>query len=279
MIRRLLPAAAAVLLAAAALAAGALAGGRSPGVSMGWDGIATPAGEFRYVTLPAGRNMVLAAVRVDTGRVVRFRALRGGFGVPLVTFDGTAGGLSLDGRTLVLGQRPGKAPAAETRFAVLTTESFRIRRVFALRGDFSFDALSPDGRLLYLIEHVPAQDASRYRVRAYDLAAGRLLARVIADKREGTDDMAGYPMVRATSADGAWVYTLYRNDAGSPFVHALDARNAAAVCIDLPWQGSQDRLSNARLALSAGGKSLVLRYRSGTEAAVIDTTTFRIRVV
>ena len=277
MIRRLLPAAAAGLLAAA-LTAGALAGGRSPGVSMGWDGIAAPGGELRYVTLPAGRNTVVAAVRLDTGRVVRFRALRGGFGVPLVAFDGTAGGLSLDGRTLVLGQRPGKAPAAETRFAVLTTESFRIRRVFALRGDFSFDALSPDGRLLYLVEHVPAQDASRYRVRAYDLAAGRLLARVIADKREGTQVMAGYPMARATSADGVWVYTLYRNDAGSPFVHALDARNAAAVCIDLPWQGSQDRLSDARLALSADGKSLVLRYASGKEAAAIDTTTFRVRV-
>ena len=184
----------------------------------------------------------------------------------------------MDGRTLVLGQRPGNGLAPATRFAVLSTRSFRIRRAFTLRGDFAFDALSPDGRLLYVIEHVSAQDASRYRVRAYDLAAGRLLARVIADKREGTQVMAGYPIARATSADGGWIYTLYRNDAGSPFVHALDARNAAAVCIDLPWQGSQDRLSGARLALSADGKSLDLRYGSGKEAAAIDTTTFRVRV-
>ena len=278
MIRRLLPAAAGGLLAAAAFAAGALAGGPSPGVSLGWDGIAAPTVGLRYVTLPAGRNTVVAAVRVSDGRVVRFRALRGSFGVPLVTFDGTAGGLSLDGRTLVLGQPPGNGLAPATRFAVLTTGSFRIRRVFALPGDFAFDALSPDGRLLYLIEHVSMQDIWRYRVRAYDLAAGRLLARVVADKREGTQVMAGFPVARATSSDGGWVYTLYRNDSGSPFVHALDARNAAAVCIDLPWQGSQDRLSGARLALGAGGKSLVLRYKSGKEAAVIDTTTFRVRM-
>ena len=279
MIRRLVPAAAAGLLAAGALTAGALAGGPSPGVSLGWDGIAAPDAGLRYVTLPAGRNTVVAAVRVADGRVVRFRALRGSFGVPLVAFDGTAGGLSLDGRTLVLGQPPGNGRAPATRFAVLTTQHFRILRSFTVPGDFAFDALSPDGRLLYLIEHVSAQDVWRYRVRAYDLAAGRLLERVVADKREGTQVMAGYPVARAASVDGRWVYTLYGNGAGSPFVHALDARNAAAVCIDLPWQGSQDTLSGARLVLSADRTSLVLRYKSGKEAAVIDTTTFRARVV
>ena len=278
MIRRLLPAAVAGLLAATAFAAGALAdGGPSPGVSIGWDGIATPGGELRYVTLPAGRNTVVVAVRLDGGRVVRFRALRGSFGVPLVAYDGTTGGLSVDGRTLVLGQGPRGGLAPATRFAVLNTRNFRIRRAFTLRGDFAFDALSPDGRLLYLIEHVSAQDFSRYRVRAYDLGAGRLLARVIADKREGTRVMAGYPVARATGADGSWAYTLYRNDGGSPFVHALDTRRGQAVCIDIPWRGSQDRLSSMRLALSPDGRRLALRSQSGEEAAVIDTTTFEVR--
>lgn len=277
MIRRLLPTTLAGIFAAAALAPGALSGGGpSPGVSAGWDGIAAPGGELRYVTLPAGDKTVVAAVRLDGGRVVRFRTLGGRFGVPFVAFDRTPGGLSLDGRTLVLGQRQRNGLAAATRFAVLSTATLRMQQAFTLRGDFAFDALSPDGRVLYLIEHVSAQDFSRYRVRAYDLTAGRLLARVIADRREGTQVMGGSPVTRVASADGGWVYTLYRNDAASPFVHALDARKGEAVCIDLPWQGSQDGLSHMRLVLSPDGRRLALRSGSGKEAAVVDTTTLRI---
>ena len=277
MIRRLLPTTLAGLCAAAALAPGALAGGGpSPGVSAGWDGIAAPCGELRYVTLPAGASTVVAAVRLDGGRVVRFRTLGGRFGVPFVAFDRTPGGLSQDGRTLVLGQRQRNGLAAASRFAILSTATLRLQQAFTLRGDFAFDALSPDSRVLYLIEHVSAQDFSRYRVRAYDLTAGRLLARVIADKREGTQVMSGSPVTRVASSDGGSVYTLYRNDGASPFVHALDARRGEAVCIDLPWQGSQDGLSHMRLVLSPDGRRLALRTGSGKEEAVVDTTTFRV---
>ena len=44
----------------------------------------------------------------------------------------------------------------------------------------------------------------------------------IADKTQKGWVMQGWPTARATTADGRWVYTLYSNPGGYPFVHALD---------------------------------------------------------
>ena len=74
---------------------------------------------------------------------------------------------------------------------------------------------------------------------------------------------------RLASTDGRWVYTLYRQDGGYPFVHALDAVSRTAVCIGIPWQGNQDPLGEATLVL-AGGKLLI--SASGRQFA-IDTET------
>lgn len=265
-------------LAGAVLAAGALAdgGGPSPGAVQGAAGVVAPSGAVRYVALPAGPRTAVAAVRVRGGEVLRSGALRGDWGVPVVTWDGTTGGVSADGRTLVLGE-PSSGLQAASRFAVLDTKSLRLRKVVVLRGAFSFDALSPDAATLYLIEHISQPDYSRYRVRAYDLAAGRLLRRAIADKRESETTMSGQPITRATNVDGGWVYTLYRNDGGVPFVHALDTRNRVAVCIDLPWRGSQDALWKLRMGLADDGRRLELRRRGGGLVTLVDTRTFRAR--
>jgi hypothetical protein len=61
--------------------------------------------------------------------------------------------------------------------------------------------------------------------------------------------MVGYPNTRVTEAGGAWIYTLYRN-AEHPFIHALNAQDGYAFCIDLPG-GGDDRSS--RLWTLAGG--------------------------
>src|SRR5712692_3420754 len=83
-------------------AAAADGGGPNPGVIQGWTGVTGPGQPFRYVTLTAGTNTVLEAVRRSTGRILNWRPLTGTWGVPMVANDGTAGGLSRDGRLLVL---------------------------------------------------------------------------------------------------------------------------------------------------------------------------------
>jgi hypothetical protein len=219
-------------------------------------------------------------VRTSDGRVLRYRSLAGDWGVPFVTLDRGVGGLSADGRVLVLpdGIAPRDALRARSQFIVLATKPLRVERAIALRGDFGFDALSPNGRVLYLVEHVSEADPNRYRVRAYDVGAGRLLPRVIADKRQRDWLMTGFPVARATSDGGRWVYTLYAQGDNYPFVHALDTVNRTAVCIGLPWPWaeSQDAINSARLTLGDDGELVIAGDRGHGTTFVLDTRTFKV---
>ena len=54
--------------------------------------------------------------------VLRDMPLRGDFAVPGVGLDGSSGGLSADGRTLVLTERRASIPRPHTAFAVLRAD-------------------------------------------------------------------------------------------------------------------------------------------------------------
>jgi hypothetical protein len=258
-------------LVAGSAAAG---GGPSPGASTGWDGVLTSDGTLRYVAMPTGSTTVVAAVHTRTGRVERYASVRGTYGVPFVAYDGSTGGLSHDGRTLVLSSFAGApGPGARTSFAILGTKRLKRERILTLDGSWSFDALSPDGRLLYAVEYLSAR-AGNYRVRALDLATGRLLPGSLADSKAARGEMRGSPMTRATGPGGGWAYTLYAKPGGTAFVHALDTRNRKAVCVDLPWRGVGNAMAGVKMTVE--GRRLVLRQR-GTRLAAIDTRSFVVR--
>jgi hypothetical protein len=263
-----------LLLLAPATSAGA-DGGPSPGTTVGWDGVVSPDGLVRYVAIPGRTGTTLAVVRVHGGRVVNFLNVPGSFGVPLVTQNGEAGGLSRDGRTLILATFAQLGGGGVTRFAVFDTKRLRLSQVVTLKGSYSYDALSPDARTMYLIQYAQGATAARYRVRALDLAKGRLLPGAIADKRLWGDYMRGYPVSRATTRDGGWVYTLYGKNDGTAFIHMLDAKHRAAVCVNLPWRHTQNAIGLVRLSLH--GSQLVLSQRKAGMLAMVDTTSFAVR--
>jgi hypothetical protein len=242
------------------------------GVDVSRSGVTGLAEVTRYVTLPAGRNTVVAAVRVDGGRVVRSRLLPGRFTIPAVAYDGSASGLSANGRSLVLIQPRGSFPRSTTAFAVLGTRALGTRSVFTLRGDFSFDALSPDGRWLYLVEYVAPRDPTRYLVRLYDLKTHRLRAEPIIDPREVGDVMRGMPLTRSSSPDGRVAYTLYDGAGEHPFIHALDTVDQSARCIDLHGLMGFQRLPELRLDVSPDGGTIAVAL-DGEPVALVDTKT------
>jgi hypothetical protein len=270
MLRRLLP------LVLVSLVAAPLALADGGGAPVAAQGVVAPGGKIRYATLANGRSTTVNASHLN-GVVVRWRDVRGHWAVPGVTLDGTPGGLSGDGRTLVLIQPQTTVPFPKrSAFLVVRTSDLEPVQRVVLKGNFAFDALSPDGARLYLIQRVSKQNLSRYVVRAYALDERRLVSGAIADKAQRGWVMAGYPVRRVTSADGRWVYTFYVRSGAYSFVHALDATRGVAHCIGIPWNGDQNRLWQLGLSLRDGGRTLSVNWPSGREYLAITRGTWRI---
>ena len=270
------------LLGSAAIVSGAAAATASAdglpvlGVDVGSKGVTVPAAAARYVTLWSGpKTTVVARVRRNGGLVDRSRLLRGVFTIPAVAYDRSASGLSADGRVLVLIQPRVAFPRARTSFAVLDARRLRILKVLRLQGDFSFDAISPSGNRIYLIQYLSANDPTKYAVRALDVQAGRLLPEPVVDPHEADEQMRGQPLSRAMSPGGRWAYTLYDGNGKTPFVHALDTSHATARCIDLDAIGGAENLWRLRLTIRDDGKQLAVRDGSQTEL-VVNTKTFAV---
>jgi hypothetical protein len=261
----------AVAVTAACVMAGiATAGGPTPGVQMGWDGVTSANRDFRFVAVTSARDTVVQKIATKGGRVTRHASLTGLFGVPIVAWDGTTSGLTRDGRSLVLSTMPG---AGSTSMVVVDTRTLKVRQRVSLKGMWSLDALSADARTLFLIQYLPGSNFANYRVRAYDLRAAKLFSGAIVDKRE-PEAMTGIPMTRLASSDWQWAYTLYSRAEGAPFIHALDTKNRAAVCIDLPWNVSPDALQNVRMKLREG--QLLVTQRTTGLLATVDLTSFKV---
>jgi hypothetical protein len=288
--------------------------GATPG---GNDGVTVRGSAYRYTALSPSahglrptdprnhnRNRVTVVTRTDRdgGRVSRWWYLRGNYGVPGVAYDGTAGGLSANGRRLVLSRFSAIFPPRVSGFAILDTRlhlrhpvrpgqhrpPHAITRV-NLHGGFSFDAISPDGSTIFLIQHLSRNaNITDYRVRALDTGSGRLLPRPIVDPDEPDERMGGLPISRANSPNGRWAYTLYDGGKHEPFIHALDTVGKRAVCIDLPQlEGLRDRLPDyaflyrLKMKTARQGRELIVLSRGpqpqrATPLLTVDTTSFEV---
>jgi hypothetical protein len=265
----------AVAVAATMPAAAAADGLPVIGIDGGRAGIASPRTDTRFMTRKAREGTRVSELGDrDPARVIRSRVVPGRYTIPVVALDGTPSGLSADGRTLVLINPRRSFPRKRTAFVVLDARRLRVRTALDFDGDYSFDALSPNGRWLYLIHYTSRRDPQRYAVRAYDLRAGRMLPEPVVDPREADEAMRGYPLTRATTVDGRWEYTLYDGGGSHPFIHALDTVGRTALCLDLDALEGDSNLANLRLRPQPGGR-ITVHYR-GTPMAFVDRETRRV---
>jgi hypothetical protein len=263
--------AAAVLGVAAPTAAASTLKGAPIAYTSG-EGVVNAQGSTRYVTIQGGEKTVVLAIATDGGEVIGHATTPGTYTVPAIAVDGTASGVSADGETLAL-------ISPRTTFAQKTTDlqlyqARKLRRgpeSISLEGDFGFDALSPDGKTLYLIEYTDPRDPGAYQVRSYDLASGQLDPDPILDSEEEPGEMRGFPQTRLTSPDGRWEYTLY--DGGEhPFIHALDVVDGVTLCLDLDMIHARQTYG-ATLAMNADESAIELIDRKGAVRAVVDPET------
>jgi hypothetical protein len=264
-----------------ALAAAPAAAGDGPlFVSQGYQGVVSgpsfPGGPTRFVPVSdySANDTQLLSISTKDGTVERQLGLVGNGGLPYTPAG--AEGLSRDGKTLVLADTS-SGQTSPSLFMVVDPRTMQIVRPITLNGYFSFDAMSPDASRLYFIQYtkssVNSVDLNHYIVRAYDLKSNRLLPGRIADRTQKSWVMHGSPVTRTASADGRWVYTLYMNPGGYPFIHALDTVGGVAHCVGLPM-GNQNGIYNIRLA--PHGRTLSVHWLSGRPFVNVDTTTWRV---
>ena len=225
---------------------------------------------------------ILTATPGDTTTRIHNLVVQPGFGgsiqdidgrwrLPTVGLDPIPGGVSADRSIIVLVEADAEHGAegsdrTASRFAVVDGRLGlgNPPRIIELQGAFDYDALSPDGKLLYVAEQVPGPLEARYQVRAVDTTTGVMRDAIIVDKRNIDEQMAGWPLDQARRADGM-VMTLYRG-AEYPFIHALSSREAWAVCIDLPTRGFDDVEAGADwgiVSLGAGKSDVAVNATLG----------------
>jgi protein MpaA len=284
-----------------ALCLAGLAASAAGGKGMIWNGyglawIDGAAGEvtvasspYRYTALSPGSPGKLTVVaRTDRsgGKVSRWWYLRGSWLFPAVAYDGTGGGLSADGGTLVLRRFAAAPSSRSTRFAVLDTAvhlrhpsrpgqdppPHAVSRI-SLPPGFAFDSISPHGSTVYLRHYLPdgrnqraPGPSLRFEIRALDTAGGRLRAGPIVNSNAPGEPLRGLPISQAASADGRHAYTLFDGGDGKvPFIEALDTVSGEAFRIDLPGLGPRHRLFMFQLRLEAQGRRLAVLDRSSRQ--------------
>lgn len=281
--KRLLPVGLMVLFACCAPAEAGAKG--MTGVRPG-DGVTVPGSPYRYLAIsPNGatpRSTIVERIDKRDGRIDRWWQLRGEYDVPAVAYDGSAGGLSADGSTLVLSRSspPQEHPPKLTRLAVLDVNRHlhhpnggprQAFRYLDLHGDFSVDAISPDGSTAYLIHHFRrlagrSTYLPRYEVRAVDLESGLLRPGPVVDPGDPGRRLEGLPITQTTGAGGRWAYTLYDanlydDDGKAPYLQALDTVAGQAVHVDLPRLASLPRYRYYLLQLRQGAGKLEIWLR------------------
>jgi hypothetical protein len=284
MSRRFLVAALGALTLLASLGVGNAAGAAGGKGVLGYGadpytGIVDPGGGDRYTAIGVESGTFIQRINTGDGTVEQSNVLSGRLSIPAVAYDGSPGGLSADGSTWVLTDPGLRFPQRDSVFTVLDADRLRVIDTVTLDGTWTYDALSPDGRWLYLIEYVSPRDITQYQVRRYDLERGRLDPEPIVDPEEAPVTMGGTPQTRATSPDGRWAYTLYDSPRHHhpPFIHALDTETGLAACIDLEG-GLVDPKRIFRMGLdpSPDGSTLaVVDPRTGP-VAIVDTESFEV---
>ena len=179
----------------------------------------------------------------------RSQTIAGEWRVPTVGLDPLPVGVSADGQTIVLVEAGEAAAAGTSRFAILSRTFDAQPRIVELDGSFEYDAMSPNGATLYVVEHLAGPPEGHYQVRAVDTASGVLREGVVIDKQGLNEPMAGYPIAQVRQPNG-FVFTLYRG-AEHPFIHALSSADGWALCIDLPATGADEAVAALDWGLTA----------------------------
>lgn len=223
--------------------------GSSSGVvlSAGRRQLAAPDGSRLYSTVLSEGSTTLEARDSATGDVISSTKIRGRLDMRVASLTGRA-------VALMAPLPPGvdttyALPRARTTIVVADPAGDGAPRRYRLIGNFEPEAFSVDDTRLFLIQYLPAEAPTAYRVTFLDLGSGRVRS-VFGRFKTPPERMPGIRLAQVFDPATEQLYTLYTNRAAEytqgswadasygerevSFVHVLNLRKGWAYCAGLP---------------------------------------------
>ncbi len=265
--------------------------GSSSGVvlSSGRDQVASPDGSRLYGTTRSGGSTILEARDSSSSDVLSTTKLEGRLDVRAASLTGRAVALM---RPLPQGVDPTFAlPRARTTIVVTDPMGERDTRRYELMGNFEPEAFSVDDTRLFLIQYLPAEAPSSYRVTFLRLEDGKV-RQVFGRFKTPPARMPGVRLEQVYDPTSEQLYTLYTNRSTSSyddqwqnasygekevsFVHVLNLRRGWAYCAGLPRQLWGQPATAQAMAPSPDGRLLYIVDSMREMVAVMDTRSLEI---
>ena len=225
-------------------------------------------------------STVLVDTDPATGRTRAQLDLKHAYRMPSATASGMPGGLSQNSSWLVVENydQAGESLPTASHFLVVKTAAMQIAARIDLDGFFDFDAISNDGKRLYLIQYL---NGRQYYVRDYDIGARTLDPHPVVDKNDGSDAMTGIRLSGVAPTGGGWLFSVYVRDHSNPFVHALSLDNTLAFCLDLRGGGYADDGTAMQwaIAMSPSGADIYAVNQASGDVAHIGLSDGTPRIV
>jgi hypothetical protein len=181
-------------------------------------------------------------------------------------------------------------PRSRTPIVVADPTGVMEPRTYDLRGNFEPEAFSTDDRRLFMIQHLPAEAPTVYRVTMLELRTGRVVP-VFGPFKGPAERMPGIRLQQVLSPNADQLYTLYSSarpgyaphhapvpdGATVSFVHVLSLQDGWAHCVGLPEELWDRPASEQAMATSPNGRLLYIADPTLGLVTVMDTASLEIR--
>ncbi len=185
----------------------------------------------RYWTVESGDRTMVRGIDPATGRDQIAFGIDGRWSVP-AAYGPAPSGLSGNGKWMVLVAPPVPVSGSGklNRFAVVDLTQQKLDRVVNANGDLGFDAVSDDGRNLYLVEHLVPAPHYAVRVASFNGASG-LGSGILGQIKTAEPEVMNGLYHASVTVGADWFLSLYSNPTHGPFIHALNTTQLYAQCI------------------------------------------------
>jgi hypothetical protein len=249
--------------------------------------VVDPAGARLYAATTAGGFTTLETRDALDGRLISSATFQGTLDVRSASASGRAVAMMAP---LAENSVPW-VPVPRSRSTIVVADPGRPDRAhtYRLKGNYEPEAFSIDDGRLFLIQYLPPQNPTAYRVTFLDLATGRVNP-VFGRFKTQPERMPGDRLSQVFDATTSQLYTLYTNhskaygdsywNAGESkdltFVHVLNLREGWAYCAGLPRSLWNHPASAEAMTPSPDGRTLYIVDSVRGVIAEMNTRTLKV---